>query len=258
MLLKFGGHGHNLELMSADEVGNVVADIAGDHVGLNTLQSVEHGSTGLVDMTVCFGHIVDLIVSKSMLAHDEGIDSIINRGIMGDNYIRRYIAGNTAAAFYNYPVADLATLMEHGVGRKDRACTDLAVAGDGNTIADNHLVGELAVVAEMGLGHDERITAYGSGANGTDTAVDDYLLTDYIVVADNAKCLFTVPAEILWIRTDDRPLIYLVVTADTRTAHYAYIGHNDTVVANLNVGIDKRKRIDLDIVANLGSRIYMC
>ena len=29
MLLKFGGHGHNLELMSADEVGNVVADIAG-------------------------------------------------------------------------------------------------------------------------------------------------------------------------------------------------------------------------------------
>ncbi len=73
------------------------------------------------------------------------------------------MAVDTAAAFYQYPFAHIATFMHQCVGGKDGAVPYLAVSGNLYSIAYHAVVANLGVMANMSLSHYKTVASYACG-----------------------------------------------------------------------------------------------
>ena len=62
--------------MVADEVNDIVADIARVDISLNTAKRIEHRCAALVYVAIALCHIVNLVLGKTVLAHDYSVDTL--------------------------------------------------------------------------------------------------------------------------------------------------------------------------------------
>ena len=58
------GHGDKAHIVAADEIQHLTPYSIVINIGLDTLQGVEHRCGALIDMAVCLGGILDILVRE--------------------------------------------------------------------------------------------------------------------------------------------------------------------------------------------------
>ena len=253
------GNGYNAVVVAADKVEYFFAYGAGLDVVFDASQGVEYRSLGLVYMSVCLGCIVNVFGGEvSTGGHDFGVDAVVYGGVVCQDDVGGHVTADTAAAFDEYPFADIGVFVYDGAGREYGAGVDGDVSGHFDAVAQHAGAYDVAVVSDVSLGHNEAPVAYTCTAFFGDTAVDDDLFADDIVVAYVAVSFLALPTEVLGVGADDGTLVDFVVFAHASTADDACIRHNGASVADDNVFVDVRKGMDGDAFAYFGVGVYVC
>ena len=102
-----------MEIIGPDEVDYGTAHRRVSDIGLYSLKRVEHRSAALVDMSVAFGYIVDLLFGESVFAHDPCVDAVVAGRIVGYDDVWRNVAAYAASAFDQNPLGYFASFVKH-------------------------------------------------------------------------------------------------------------------------------------------------
>ena len=251
----FAGDFH---VVCPDEVENRVADRSGFDVGFDAAQSVESRSRGLVEVTVGFGSDIDVGFVKAVVAgHDGAVDAIVGHRVVCHDDKGRNTRRDSASAFDEGPFADFGTFVEDDGRRKNCMVVDKDITCNLDSVTEHTGTDNVGVVTDVGFGKDETVVANSCAAIGVDAAVDDDLLADDVVVSDIALGLFTRPAEVLGVGTNDGTLIDFVVFAYACSRVDGHVGHDFTSLPYLYIGIDVGKGVDGDTIGNFGRWVDM-
>lgn len=98
-----------------DECDDVGAYLAVGEVPGDAVEGVVDRLTALIDMAVCLGYVVNLVLSEALALKYVGVDAEVAGGVVGDDDVRRDVAGDAAAAFDQHPLADVGVLVDDDV-----------------------------------------------------------------------------------------------------------------------------------------------
>ncbi len=249
---------YDAQVVAPDEVYYFRADFRWINVCLDALQGVVNRDAALVNVAVSLGNIVDIGVGEAVFTHYISIHTKICGRIMGNDYIRGYIAGDAASTLYQGPFPDIGFFVDNAIRRQYDAVADLTVAGHYNPIAENAAVADNRIMADMSLCHDEVVVADACATLRLDAAVYDHILADSVVIADVAVGFFTFPAEVLRLRADNRTLEHAVVLSHACPLQNGGIGLDFAAVADLHIFVDVGEGVDGYVGADLRRRINVC
>ena len=247
-----GVHSHDIVVVSANEVEDLLASIAWLDVGFDAAQSVEHRSATLIDVAVSLGDIVDDVLGEAFATEHKGIHPEIYHRVVSHDGEWRHVARDAAATLDERPFADATIVVQDCVAREDGVFAHMAVAGNLHAVAKHATTLDYRVMPDMSLCHNKRAFADASSALGCDSAVDNHSLANLAVVSDIAESVLAVPAEILWLGADDSTLIHFDILTHAGAAKDARVGHYLTIVPYFDILVDIGKRMNCYVVAQFG------
>ena len=100
------------------------------------------------------------------------------------------------------------------------------------------------------------VSDFGSIA-GKCSAADYYILTNIVIISDNQAAFFSSIVEILWFRSEDSILMYLVSFSHFSTLQDTSVRHDDAVIPDLYILFNVGKRQNGYILAQLCFGIYV-
>ena len=245
------------QLRSLDEGDDMLDLRTHRNLVANHEQRIEQAGVALVNNTVSMADMLDDFFVEPFVLQNIGIDAVEGCRFLGSNDIRRDIATETATGLNHRPRTDAAPLAHQDIAAEDDEVFQEAIPGNLAAIAEDAAVGNHRIVGNMHPFVEEvPVSNLGLALRRSGTVHDD-IFTEDVVVADKQQRIPTFIFEILRFGTQDSMLENTVVCTHASSAQHAGVGHNLAIITYLYIFIDVGKRVNGNILPQLGACIYI-